>query len=100
MPTQDNTAQIAYWNDKAAVTWTEFQERLDALFEPLTTLALDAAAPASGEHVIDIGCGCGATVLALADRIGPTGHVQGLDISEPMAARARDRIVAAGLANA
>jgi SAM-dependent methyltransferase len=98
--TQDNTAQIAYWNDKAAVTWTEFQERLDALFEPLTALALDAATPAEGEHVIDIGCGCGATVLALADRIGPTGHVLGLDISEPMAARARDRIVAAGLTNA
>ena len=57
---QDNSAQIAYWNDRAAVTWTAFQERLDALFEPLTALALDAAAPKSGERVIDIGCGCGA----------------------------------------
>jgi SAM-dependent methyltransferase len=98
--TQDNAPQIAYWNDRAAVTWTEFQERLDALFEPLTTLALDAAVPAEGEHVIDIGCGCGATVLALADRVRPTGHVLGLDVSEPMAARARDRIAAAGLTNA
>jgi len=97
---QDNAAQIAYWNDRAAVTWTAFQERLDALFEPLTALALDAAAPVSGEHVIDIGCGCGATVLALADRIGPTGRVLGLDISEPMSARARERITAAGLSNA
>jgi SAM-dependent methyltransferase len=98
--TQDNTAQIAYWNDRAAVTWPAFQERLDTLFEPLTALALNAAAPAPGEHVIDIGCGCGATVLALADRVGPTGHVLGLDISEPMAARARERITAAGLTNA
>ena len=97
---QDNTAQIAYWNDKAAVTWTTFQERLDALFEPITAHALDAAAPASGERAIDIGCGCGATVLALADRLGPTGQVLGLDISEPMAARARERIAAAGLTNA
>jgi SAM-dependent methyltransferase len=97
---QDNTAQIAYWNDRAAVTWTTFQERLDASFEPLTALALDAAAPKSGERVIDIGCGCGATVLALAQRLGPTGEVLGLDVSEPMAARARERIVAAGLANA
>ena len=45
--TQDNAAQIAYWNDRAAVTWTAFQERLDAVFEPLTALALDAAAPAA-----------------------------------------------------
>jgi hypothetical protein len=66
---QDNSDQIAYWNDRAAVTWTAFQERLDALFEPLTALALDAAAPKSGERVIDVGCGCGATVLALAQRL-------------------------------
>ncbi|MEA2728143.1 MAG: hypothetical protein QOD93_1815 [Acetobacteraceae bacterium] len=97
---QDNTAQIAYWNDRAAVTWTAFQERLDTLFEPLTALALDAAAPVSGEHAIDIGCGCGATVLALADRLGPTGQVLGLDVSQQMAARARERIAASGLTNA
>ncbi len=97
---QDNTDQIAYWNDRAAVTWTTFQERLDALFEPLTALALDAAAPKSGERVIDIGCGCGATVLALAQRLGPTGEILGLDVSEPMAARARERIAGACLTNA
>jgi SAM-dependent methyltransferase len=98
--TQDNAAQIAYWNDRAAVTWTAFQERLDGLFEPLMARALDAAAPAAGEHVVDIGCGCGASVLALADRVGPTGRVLALDVSQPMAARARERIAKAGLANA
>jgi len=97
---QDNAAQIAYWNDKAAVTWTAFQERLDGVFEPLTALALDAAAPVAGEYAIDIGCGCGATTLALADRLGPTGQVLGLDVSKPMSDRARERIAAAGLANA
>jgi SAM-dependent methyltransferase len=97
---QDNAAQIAYWNDRAGETWTTFQERLDALFEPLTALALAAAAPASGEHVIDIGCGCGATVLALADRVGPTGHILGVDVSEPMSARARQRIANAAINNA
>jgi SAM-dependent methyltransferase len=97
---QNNTDQIAYWNDRAAVTWTTFQERLDALFEPLTALALDAAAPKLGERAIDIGCGCGATVLALAQRLGPTGQVLGLDVSEPMTARARERIAGARLTNA
>jgi SAM-dependent methyltransferase len=104
MPTsphlQDNADQIAYWNDKAAVTWNAFQERLDTLFEPLTTLALEAAAPMPAENAIDVGCGCGATVLALANRLGPTGQVLGLDVSKPMAARARERIAAAGLTNA
>ena len=97
---QGNAAQIAYWNDRAAVTWTAFQERLDAQLEPIAALALDAAAPAPGERAIDIGCGCGATLLALAERLRPSGDVVGLDISEPMAARARQRIDAAGLTNA
>lgn len=95
-----NADQIAYWNDRAGATWTQFQERLDALFEPLTAVALDAAAPAMGESVIDIGCGCGATVLALADRVGPGGSVTGFDVSAPMSTRARERIAAAGLTNA
>lgn len=98
--TQDNAAQIAFWNDKAAVTWTALQERLDSFFGPVATLALEAAAPVAGEGVIDVGCGCGATVLALADRIGATGHVLGLDVSEPMSARARERIAAARIGNA
>jgi SAM-dependent methyltransferase len=97
---QDNAAQIEYWNDQAAITWTTMQDRLDAMFTPLTALALDAAAPAAGERVLDIGCGCGATVLELARRVGPTGGVLGADVSAPMAARARDRIAAAGLGNA
>jgi SAM-dependent methyltransferase len=101
---QDNTAQIAYWNDRAAVTWTALQDHLDGMFAPLTAIALDAAAPAPGERVIDIGCGCGATVLELARRIGPDqippGRVLGVDVSEPMTARARQRITAAGLTNA
>ncbi len=95
-----NAAQIAYWNDQAASTWTAFQERIDAVFEPLTALAMEAAAPALGERVIDVGCGCGATVLELARRVGPDGRVLGLDVSAPMSARARERVAEAGLGNA
>lgn len=44
-----------------------------------------------GESVLDIGCGCGQTSLELAQRVGPTGRVVGVDISEPMLKRARER---------
>ena len=97
---QGNADQVTYWNDKAGATWTALQERLDALFAPLTQAAMAAAAPRPGEHAIDIGCGCGATVLELARHAGPGGHVLGIDVSEPMAARARARIAEAGLGNA
>jgi SAM-dependent methyltransferase len=36
-----------------------------------------------------VGCGCGATTIAFAQKVGPTGHAFGIDISVPMLARAR-----------
>lgn len=91
--------QAEYWNGPASMLWVELQERLDVLFAPLTSVALDAARPQPGERVLDVGCGCGATVLELARRVGPQGKVTGVDVSVPMLARARQRVDAAGLAN-
>ena len=39
--------------------------------------------------MIDIGCGSGATTIAFAQKVAPSGHVLGVDISAPMLARAR-----------
>jgi SAM-dependent methyltransferase len=97
-PEGGNAAQIAYWNDRAGATWVAQQERLDQLFQPITDIAIEAAAATAGETVIDVGCGCGATLLALAERVGPTGRVTGLDVSVPMSTRAQARI--AGLPQA
>ncbi len=93
-------AQIAYWNDKTAGSWIALQERLDPIFAPLSTLAIQAAGLDGGERVLDIGCGCGATILELARRVGSQGHVLGIDVSAPMSARARERIAAARIVNA
>jgi SAM-dependent methyltransferase len=41
--------------------------------------------------VIDIGCGCGTTTLALAEMVGPQGSVTGVDISMPMLGHAKAR---------
>jgi SAM-dependent methyltransferase len=68
------------------------QERMDALIAPLMNAALDRARPVAGENVLDIGCGCGATLLELASRVGPNGSVLGVDISAPMLERARERV--------
>jgi hypothetical protein len=66
-----NAQQIEYWNATAGETWAQFQEPLDRQIEPLGLAAIDVLDPAKGEHIIDIGCGCGQTSLALAARVGP-----------------------------
>lgn len=94
-----NADQIAYWNNSAGATWAALQDRLDRQIEPLGQRAMDAGAPKAGEQVLDIGCGCGQTSLELAQRVGPSGQVLGVDISEPMLEVARRRGGEAGLAN-
>jgi SAM-dependent methyltransferase len=94
--TTPNAQQVEYWNSAAAQTWVKLQTRLDQLFHPLTQVALEHTAPRPGDRVIDIGCGCGATVLELARRVGPGGHVLGVDLSGPMLDLARKRAAEAG----
>lgn len=86
-----NAAQIDYWNATAGETWALFQEQLDRQIAPLGLEGLRVLAPATGERVIDIGCGCGQTSLDLARRVGSNGHVVGVDISAPMLDVARRR---------
>lgn len=88
--------QAAAWNEGAGRAWVARQEQLDAQLEPLGEAAIAALAPAPGDRVIDVGCGAGATTLALAGRVGP-GSVLGVDVSAPLVARARER--ARGVSN-
>jgi ubiquinone/menaquinone biosynthesis C-methylase UbiE len=86
-----NADQVAYWNGPAGRRWMERQDTQDILLAPISDLAINRAQVAEGEHVLDIGCGCGATSIELAQRVGPTGRVIGMDISAPMLGRARER---------
>src|SRR5438477_13026418 len=81
-PAVDNRAQIEFWNSPAARAWADQHARMDRAAAPLLTAVIERAAPQSGERVLDIGCGSGTTVLELAARVGPGGHVLGADISK------------------
>ena len=95
-----NATQIEFWNSAATRAWADQYARMDRAVAALTKELLDLAAPQPGEHVLDIGCGPGTTVLELAKHVGPGGYVLGADVSEPSVARARERIAAAGLRHA
>jgi SAM-dependent methyltransferase len=84
-----NADQIAYWNGPGGQRWADRQEVQDILLAPVADILIDRAKPETGERVIDVGCGSGATTVALARKVGPTGYVFGVDVSAPMLARAR-----------
>jgi ubiquinone/menaquinone biosynthesis C-methylase UbiE len=72
---------------------------MDALTAPYGQDALNAAAAQPGERALDVGCGCGASTLALGRAVGVNGAVLGADVSRPMLEIARRRAAEAGLAH-
>ena len=91
-----NADQIAFWNGPGGQHWTDRQQAQDTMLAPVSEILIDRAKARIGERIVDVGCGCGATTIAPAQQVGPTGHVFGIDISAPMLTRAR-QIAPAGL---
>jgi SAM-dependent methyltransferase len=98
-PEQINADQIAFWNGPGGNIWVVRQEHTDITLAGVTDALLAFAAPRTGEQVLDVGCGCGATTLEFARAVGADGRVVALDISAPMLAEGQARAEAAGIAN-
>ncbi|CAN5122918.1 class I SAM-dependent methyltransferase [soil metagenome] len=61
--------------------------------------AAETLAVRPGQTVVDLGCGTGKNLPALAEAVGPGGRVVGVDISAAMLERARARVAPQGLRN-
>lgn len=85
-----NEDQAEMWNGEVGDAWVGYAPHYDSLLEPFGRAAMDRLDLRPGERVLDLGCGTGATTLALADRVG-SGSVLGVDISARMLAGARAR---------
>jgi ubiquinone/menaquinone biosynthesis C-methylase UbiE len=82
------------FRQKAGEAWVLLQEQTDTQLDPFGLAAMVKLGLIEGSRALDIGCGCGQTLLELAEIVGPRGHVLGVDISEPMLERARQRAAA------
>jgi SAM-dependent methyltransferase len=86
-----NADMLAFWNGQGGHIWVARQAHTDITLAPMTEALIAFAAPRSGERVLDVGCGCGATTLDIARAVGPSGRVAALDISGPMLAEGQGR---------
>jgi SAM-dependent methyltransferase len=86
------------WQERAGQAWSDLYAENDRQLGALGTRALARLAARAGERVIDVGCGCGQTLLQLAAAVGPSGRVLGVDVSEVMLARAHRRVAEAAAA--
>jgi ubiquinone/menaquinone biosynthesis C-methylase UbiE len=73
---------MTYFDDKAA-------RRMEAMYATQGVVyrrraVVDALQVKAGERVVDIGTGAGFVAYDVADAVGATGEVVGVDLSEPM----------------
>jgi SAM-dependent methyltransferase len=86
-----SSEQSDFWNGAGGDAWVAMQPVLDRMFVGFEELLGDAAVERGAERVLDVGCGAGATTLALARRLGDGAALTGVDISAPMIAAAKER---------
>lgn len=91
-----NAGQAEAWNGDDGRRWVAQLKRRESMLAVLTPHLLDALRLTEGSQALDVGCGCGGTTLEIARRV-TRGYMLGVDLSEPMLARARERATAEGL---
>jgi SAM-dependent methyltransferase len=86
-----NADMAAAWNGVSGRAWVDEQQLLDRTYESVEKILADESVATGARRVLDIGCGSGATTLAVARALGARGQATGIDISAPLIDLARAR---------
>ena len=96
LPDSTDPAHYALGRSAAEARRLMLQHRI---YGPSTRALLTAAGISSGMRVLDLGSGAGDVALLLADLVGPTGEVVGVEVAPESIAMATERATAAGVAS-
>lgn len=72
------------WSSDMGRKWLSNLARFEGMIAPIGAALIEHAGFKPGEHVIDIGCGGGATTITIGRCVSPGGSVTGLDISQDL----------------
>lgn len=93
-PGPDRLAALSMYRRRASIYDAEL-----AWFEPMRRIAITRLGLHAGDTVFDVGCGTGLSFAALAEAVGPSGTIVGLEQSPHMLACARERLRGVGHAS-
>jgi SAM-dependent methyltransferase len=94
-----NREQAERWNNRDEVgQWIDSKLEHDQMLDPFIETLIEGAQLGSGDRVLDVGCGSGATTIATARVVAP-GTVVGIDLSGPMLDLGRADAEKAGVHN-
>lgn len=94
-----NDRSMEDWTGEIGDRWLAHLDTFESMIGPAGDALMRHAAFRPGERVVDIGCGGGATSIAIARAVGPQGRVTGIDVAPKLVARAQARAAKAGAAN-
>jgi ubiquinone/menaquinone biosynthesis C-methylase UbiE len=88
------------WTDEETVAaWRKWHTQLSAFTRGATAAVVEAAQLRPGMRVLDLASGVGDPALAIAEAVGPTGHVAATDLGPGMIAFAEELAKSKGLRN-
>jgi ubiquinone/menaquinone biosynthesis C-methylase UbiE len=96
---EDNEEAVRAWDGPLFDRFVRFREILTTGLGAHGEAALDLFPPATGERVLDIGCGFGDTTQRIAGLVGADGEVVGVDAARQFIELARREADAAGVRN-
>jgi SAM-dependent methyltransferase len=92
-------SQEQYWSTEGGDIWLQNLQNFESMIAPIGNHLLETKLTDNPKNIIDIGCGGGATTFAIADSIGASGSVIGVDISQSLIRDCRLRAEHQGIKN-
>jgi SAM-dependent methyltransferase len=96
---EGNTEFVDFWNEILVPKFFKYRHILVGGLAHHSARIFPSLNVREGEQALDVGCGFGDTAIQLAQRVGPSGSVLGIDCCKAFLETARKDAAAAGVDN-